>query len=88
MHIGGAIRRTEADRFSRPQDTVTGAPEVLDKTFIGVDCGCEHRHHVRQAVQDAGKEMTAEVGHVGDILPLGVDVRVVACEHVVAFAVN
>ncbi len=56
---GGAVLQTPGDG--------DGRPEVLDEPFVGVYGGGDEGHDVWEAVEEAGEEMPAEVGEVGEV---------------------
>ena len=65
-----------------------GGPEVLDEALVAVDRGGDDGHDVREAVEQAGEEVAAEVGEVREVRVGWVGVLLAAVEEVLAALVD
>lgn len=65
-----------------------GRPKVLDEPLVRVDRRGQHGHDVRQALEEACQEVPAQIGQGRNVVPLGVGVRGVPGEQVLAVAVD
>ena len=84
-------RRDEPDARGavlQPPRDGDGCPEVLDQPLVRVDGRRDDGHDVRQAVEQAGEEVAAQVGEVDEVRPGGVLVFGAAVKEVLVGGVD